>query len=100
MTAGARVAFTTDWVAKTQLMATERTDPDLRYKKANLANPSEHAIYHRSVVSATFALSVDGISAVGRRRGGRRHRRRARGAEVADEGGIAVPRAGGVREPR
>ena len=33
MTAGARVAFTTDWVAKMQLMATERTDPDPRYKK-------------------------------------------------------------------
>ena len=70
-----------------------------RNKNTNLANPSEYEIYHRSVVSATFALSVDGSgAAVGRRRGGRRHRR-ARRAEVADEGGIAVARAGGVREP-
>ena len=72
-----------------------------RNKKAYLANPSEYHIYHRSVVSATFALSVDGSgAAVGRRRGGRRRHRGARRAEVADEGGVAVPRAGGVREPR
>jgi len=71
---------------------------DDRWRSAEVQQPLVFW-YHRSVVSATFALSVDGSgAAVGRRRGGRRHRR-ARRAEVADEGGIAVARAGGVREP-